>query len=460
MSADTVQVDPAVPERGRGPTVRRLGWGVADQAMSSIANFLLGVFVAKSLGAVSLGAFSLAFLTYTVVLNASRGLSTDPLIVRFSGPPDARWRGAVSKATGTALVVGIVSGGACILGGLVLVRTVQPAEVGLGLIALGAGLPGLMLQDSWRFAFFSCSKGVKSFTNDTVWTVLMVSGVVSLHVSDHLTVGLAMGVFGGSATLAAIFGLLQAKILPRPGLSRAWLSHTRQLGVRYLVDNVSASGAAQLRAFVLGAVAGLAAVGHVRAAEMVVGPFLVVLAGVAQVAVPEARRAAQRGSRALARFCLGLGASLALTSAAWGLTIMLLLPLGLGELLLGSVWEPAYALTPGVVATVTVACFSIGAASGIRALGQAHRSLVAQLVATSMYLVGGCGGAVLWGAMGAVWGAALARTVGVGVWWLQLRRGIASLSHEPESHLALGSVARSGEQHPDTRQASPDSRSA
>ena len=65
MSAEAVQVDPPVPEEGRGPTVRRLGWGVADQAVSSASNFLLGVFIAKSLGVASLGAFGLAYVTYS-----------------------------------------------------------------------------------------------------------------------------------------------------------------------------------------------------------------------------------------------------------------------------------------------------------------------------------------------------------------------------------------------------------
>lgn len=39
------------------------------------------------------GVFSLAWVTYGVVLNVSRGLATDPLVVRFSGVPGASWRG-------------------------------------------------------------------------------------------------------------------------------------------------------------------------------------------------------------------------------------------------------------------------------------------------------------------------------------------------------------------------------
>ena len=63
----------------------RLSWGVADQAMSSLSNFAVNIYIARTLGAVQYGAFALAYVTYGFALNASRGLATDPLLVRFSG---------------------------------------------------------------------------------------------------------------------------------------------------------------------------------------------------------------------------------------------------------------------------------------------------------------------------------------------------------------------------------------
>ena len=133
---------PAVPPESRRPgmipAMRRLGWGVADQGISSLGNFALGLFVARSVSADSFGAFSLAFITYTVVINAARGLATDPLLVRFSGDLVRRWRRATSAATGTALVVGVGVGVLCIVAGLLL-----PDPLGPAFVALGIGLPGL-----------------------------------------------------------------------------------------------------------------------------------------------------------------------------------------------------------------------------------------------------------------------------------------------------------------------------
>src|SRR5215468_8813843 len=93
---------------------RRLGWGVADQVVSSLTNFAVSIYVVHVLGAVQFGAFSLAYVTYGFALNASRGLATDPLLVRFSGADVPTWRRAVTSCTGTAAVTGLVIG-ACVI---------------------------------------------------------------------------------------------------------------------------------------------------------------------------------------------------------------------------------------------------------------------------------------------------------------------------------------------------------
>src|SRR5829696_6292920 len=109
MTTISQDAPPVATPSGRGGlirSVRRLGWGVADQGISSLSNFALGLFVAHSYGATNFGAFTLAYITYTFVINAARGLATDPLLVRYSGDANRRWRRGTSAATGTAFVVG------------------------------------------------------------------------------------------------------------------------------------------------------------------------------------------------------------------------------------------------------------------------------------------------------------------------------------------------------------------
>ena len=148
---------------------RRLGWGVADQAVSSLTNFAVVIYVARAVGAAQFGAFSLAYVTYGFALNASRGLATDPLLVRFSGVDVPTWRRAVAGCTGTAAAVGLVTGGCVLVAAALLDGTVK-----LAFLALGLTLPGLLLQDSWRYAFFALGRGSQAALNDLVWASVLV----------------------------------------------------------------------------------------------------------------------------------------------------------------------------------------------------------------------------------------------------------------------------------------------
>ena len=411
--------DSRAPRRAhRSPlaVVRRLGWGVVDQGVSSLGNFALGLLAAKGLGAERFGAFTLAYVTYGVVLNAARGLATDPLLVRHSGERTPAWRRAVGVSAATGAWVGVVGGALCVLVGLAL-----PQEVGLGFVALGIGMPGLLLQDAWRFAFFSSGHAWKAVVSDGLWAFLQLAGLAFLLVTGTASVFSCVLVFGGAATVAAAVGVWQVGFLPRWGGAWHWVVANIDLGGRYLIENVSISGARQLRFTALGGVTGLAAVGQVRAAEMLMGPFLVILMGMSQVAVPEASHILRDAPRALGRFCFFFGAAQAAAAAVWGVLILALVPRDAGEELLGPLWGPATGLLPVVVVGMCLGGFSVGAAAGVRALGAARRSLRAQLIQSGTYLVGGIGGAYLGGARGTCIGVAVATGAGATAYWYQLR---------------------------------------
>jgi O-antigen/teichoic acid export membrane protein len=416
----------------RGPSqrsgiLRRLSWGLVDQAVTSMVSFIVGAYVARSLGAVAFGAFSLAWVTYGVALNVSRGLATDPLAVRFSGVRRSSWRTAVSASTGVSLMAGLAIGLVCVLAGLLLGG--QPGEA---FFALGLVLPGLLLQDSWRFAFFSAGQGGKALISDLAWAAALIPLLWVAHdMSDDVRVFVLA--WGGAATLAAIVSGLQAGVLPRPDRAWSWLSTHRDLGPRYLVENVSISGASQIRAYLLGAIAGLAAVGTVRGAELLLGPFFIVLSGVGLVAVPEAARILRRSPRRLPAFCLVLGSAQAAAAFVWGMALLFALPGWAGHEILGEVWDTAQALILPDTLAVMFASMSTGAAAGLRALGVARRSVRAQLVASGAFVVFGVAGAVVAGAAGSAWGVALATLLGAVVWWWTLRAAMRERV-APEQH--------------------------
>ncbi len=420
-AAPAARAEAARPHARRA-VLGRLSWGLADQAASSMTNFAVGIYVARSLGLAAFGAFSLAWVTYGVVLNVSRGLATDPLMVRFSGVPAASWRTAVTRSSGTALGVGAALGAGCLAVGPAAGGRVGPAFVCLGVV-----LPALLGQDAWRFAFFAAGTGRKAFVNDLVCGVALVPAMlVAARVG---TVAAFVLAWGASAAVAAVYGCFQSGIRPRPGGARAWLREHRDLGSRYLFENVSNSGASQLRAYGLGAIVGVSAVGVIRGAELLLGPFLALLMGLSLVTVAEAARVLRRAPHRLGRFCVLLGGGQAAAALLWG-GALLLMPDRLGELVLGGVWHSASALVVPVTLGVAGAGLGSGAAAGLRALGAARRSLRSQLFASACYVGGGLGGAAVAGTAGSAWGVAAATLCGSAVWWLQLRFALRENEHE------------------------------
>jgi O-antigen/teichoic acid export membrane protein len=393
---------------------QRLSWGLADQAVSSLTNFAVGVFVAHGLGITAFGIFSLAWVTYGVIINISRGLATDPLVVRFSGVGQASWRHAVGRSAGTALAVGLVTGVLSVFIGVTI-----GGDLGWAFIALGFVLPALTLQDAWRFAFFAAGLGQRAFTNDMVWALAMVPAMLLAH-RDGSVVAYLLA-WGLSAGVAALYGCVQTGMLPRLTGVTSWLREQRDLGTRYMLENVSNSGSTQLRMYGLGAIAGVAAVGSVRGAELLMGPFMAVLMGLCFVAVPEAARVLRADHRRLTSFCLVLGGAQAAGTLLWGVALLVLVNDAIGTLVLGQTWYTAAALILPATLSVANAGMINGAAAGLRALGDARRSLRSMLITSSAYVVFGLTGALLGGALGSAWGAASATFLGAIVWWTQLR---------------------------------------
>src|SRR5215471_6356054 len=421
----------AVPWRLARKAGQRLSWGVADQAMSSVSNFVVNIYIARTLGVVQYGAFSLAYVTYAFALNASRGLSTDPLLVRFSGTDLPSWRRAVAACTGTAMATGLATG-ACVL----LVAALLNGTTRLAFLALGLTLPGLLLQDSWRFSFFALGRGSQAFLNDTVWTVALIPILVSLRATGHANVFWFVLAWGAAAAVAAAAGPLQARVVPSLSGTWAWVLRHRDLGPRYLVEGTANSGMVQLRNYGVGAILGLAAVGLVQAASTLMGPFMVILFGMGLVVLPEAARILRRSPRHMPLFCMAVSGGLALLGLLWGLVLLVALPRGLGHLMLGHIWIPTYPLILPATISIMGGCVTSGAGTGLHALGAARRSLRAMIIASIIYVAIGVAGAAAGGAVGTMWGAAVAAWIGAVLFWWELRAALRESRSEPaESRL-------------------------
>jgi O-antigen/teichoic acid export membrane protein len=403
-----------------------MGWGLADQIVSSLTNFAISIYVVHSLGAVQFGAFSLAYVTYGFALNASRGLATDPLMVRFSGIDVRKWRSAVAESAGTALTTGLVIG-ACVLVAAMVLNGAARASF----LALGLTLPALMLQDSWRYSFFAHGRGSQAFLNDSIWAVTLVPALFLLKRSGHGDVFWFVFAWGLTAGIAALVGPWQAGVLPKLSGAWDWVSRQRDLGPRYLLEGTSGSVALQLRTYGIGFILGLAALGAVQASATLFGPMTILLLGISLVAIPEAARVLRRSPRHLPLFCLLVSGGLTVAGLAWGAVVLVAVPRGLGAWLLGPIWRPTYPLLVPQLVYVVAQSVGYGASIGLHALGASRRSLNQALLWAVLYVPFAVGGAVVAGAEGTVWGAAVAPIVCAVFGWWQLRA--AMRDHQPIS---------------------------
>ncbi len=400
-------LSPLPVRRGR---VVALGWGLADQALSSLTNMALGLLAARALGPRAFGAFSLAFATYLIALGTSRALNTEPLVVRHAcGPPDVR-TGATGSAAGSAIVVGLVAGLVC-----GVIAAAGGATRGT-FIALGLSLPGLLAQDAWRYAHFASGREAQAFGNDLVWAVLLLLLITALSVSGTASAAWYTLAWGTAATGAALFGAAQARVLPRLRGAKRWWKENRDLTPGFLGQFAVSSGALNLTTFAIAAIAGMEAVGSLRAAEILMGPLNVLFLGISLAAVPEGVRLFKRSSAQLRRLCLVLSSTLPVAALLWGMAVYLL-PSKVGHVLLKQTWSGALPLILPLALSRAGVGLAAGPATALRALAAANRSFQAEVVAGGLAVAGGTIGAALAGAVGAAWGLALAAPVAAVAWW-------------------------------------------
>lgn len=397
---------------------KQTSWGIADQALSSLTNFVLGVFVARSVSSKEFGAFGLVFATYLFTLGASRALNTAPLVVRYSASNAETWREGTRAATGAALVVGTLAGMGCVLAGILLGEAVGP-----GLAVLGVTLPGLLLQDSWRQAFFANGKGSLAFANDVTWALLLFPLVAVVIAAGHAEISWFMFAWGASASGAAILGTYQARIKPNPLLARKWWSAQWDLAPRYFGEFLALGGSNQLIIYGTGAIAGLTAAGALRAAQILLGPFNVAFEGLWISAVPMQVRALKKSPDRLRSASITFSLLLGVSAIACGI-LLLLLPASVGRALLGPSWPAARAILVPMTLAVAGLGAAMGAMSGLRALAAARRSLRARIVTSTMTVTGGLAGAAAAAAMGAASGRALAMWLATGLWWWHFMKAL------------------------------------
>lgn len=403
----------------RAPALRRAGWTLSDQALTSVGNLLLAVLVARAVPVVDFGAFAIAFAVYLLALGVSRAVSTDALVVRHSTGADEQRSHAAASAVAAALAAGLASGALTALCALAASGALR--EV---LLAVALVLAPLLVQDAWRFVFFAAGTPRKATVNDAVRIGLMAVLAVVLTLQDVESAWPFVIAWGVSAAGAALLGCAQAGALPHVrGLPVWWREH-RDLSKDFVGEHLAQSGVAGLSTFIVAAVAGIGEAAALRGAHVLFGPVNILLMSGIALLVPEGRRLHERDPGRLLGALRAGSAVLALLPLAWLLVLVVGVGDGAGTALLGESWEPASRVLPAYGLFFVMTGATLGASVGLRVLEHSRAGLVVRLKILPLSVVGALVGAALAGAVGVALAMSVATGIGAVFWWRSLHRAM------------------------------------
>ena len=391
--------------------VRRLGWGVADQALSSLTNFALVVMVSHESAPQTFGMFALLFAAYCVVLGICRAICCEPLTVRFSDTSKQAWRHGASLATGSALLIGLLGGVICVVVGLC-----SGARYSGLIVVFGVAMPALLLQDSWRFAFSAAGRSRHSFMNDGLYAAVLAPLLLLLVLEGKTGINFLVAAWGTAALVAAAFGVRQARLIPRPRQVLEWWRLQSDLAPRYLVEFLALAGECQMVIFGIALVTSLAGVAAIRGGLLLLGPLNIVMYAAILSAVPEAVRLLRGGRKKLEISCALLSTGLALMTLLW-IGVVLALPASFGRELFGPIWSSARPVVLPLGLGIAAIGVLTGAGVGLRALADSKRSLRARMVVSPVIMLSVLIGALTNGPSGGAWGLAVGQGIAAIVFW-------------------------------------------
>jgi O-antigen/teichoic acid export membrane protein len=331
---------------------------------------------------------------------------------------------------GTSCALGLALGpGVVLLGGAM---SLVDSELGLALAVMGFCLPLLVLQDLGRYLAFATQRPSSALVLDVTWLALVAGAVVPLFLTDTESLPWFIAAWAGAGAASGLLLFVQHRT---PGLRLGfnWLRYTWGFSWRYLISYTATQGGALAAASSVGAIAGARPLGGLQGAILLVRPYITFQIAVTAAATGHVTRSL--GSEGAIRSYVSKVSVLTTVAAAVNMIVLLVLPDGVGEAVLGDSWQVA---EPLLLATGVQIVF-LGAMTGVRAglLGMRAIDKVMRidLATTALVLAASIVGAVINGALGALWAITIVQAGVAIVMWMTF------LAHSPSAEGGPGPAA-------------------
>lgn len=373
--------------------------GVLDQVLSSGTNFLISLVAARLLAPDRFGSVVLALSVAFVAIAVQRALVGDTLLAYVASSPAERHKTLAHDAMCAATWLGVAAG----FTGLAIGWLPFQATCDVGWMAVW--LPVVLVQDAFRYLFFCEGEPRRALISDLTWAVAQGIALVIVVVAGWESGPVVLAAWGLGAALGALAAGLLARINPVRGRPLHWVRETRHLSGWFGAQTAVAQVQAQAVVFLVAGLIGTAAVGGLRAIQLVlVLPLQSLLLAAQSLLVPRMAAMVSQGEfEDLARWVSRLATRFSLTSGivavpayVWRDPIIetifgpsfrpyddLMLPTGVGAVLIALV-------TPYIAA-----CRGLQNAKGVFAV---------QAICAAVTVPAVCLGAIWWDVQGATWG--------------------------------------------------------
>jgi O-antigen/teichoic acid export membrane protein len=291
-------------------TLRRLlrtaGWGVSDQILISVVNFLTLFLIARSVEPDAFGAFSLVYGAMLIANYGQLAFITQPHNVIAASLRGGEYRLYTRSLLGAQVMVGIVL--AAVAAAVAVVgRAIVSHDTFLLLLAVVAALPLWQLQEFVRRVLYTERRQASAFANDLLSYGGQAILVAALAATGRLTAPAALYAAALTSAAACVLGYAQIRHSFQPAaFNRRPIVESFGFG-KWLAAAIGAHWVStQGYLYLAAAILGVAVTGALRAVQLLLAPLHVLMFSLStmlpiRLSVVLANADERTGARAFAR---------------------------------------------------------------------------------------------------------------------------------------------------------------
>lgn len=382
--------------RPRGSVrLRRIGWGVIAQALTSLANLVISFQGAIHLGTRGFGALATVVALLYIIQSGSRALFGQVYISLHSATSIHDAESNAVRAQGGALLTGFTAGAAL---AITAVFIPAPQVLTEALFAASAATAAMAMFDCRRFVLIGQRRTRAAAFSALILLLVQLGGGVVLRLLGRTEAWSLILLLALSNTTACLAVMPKQMLKWQFASTVSWLREHHRLARTFLVDSFSVTAAGQGIPIVVTGIIGLEATASLRSAILLMAPVFFLIQAFDPQATAEMARVDEcrrwRVSVVIQAIAFGAGAIMS--------AVVLSLPDELLDHLGGDNALAAQAALPGTALFLTASLMSIGPKAILR-VKQATFWLTAIRAATFPLMLGApAAAAALTGSAGAV----------------------------------------------------------